>query len=92
MTTAKARETQRDHVYRVLAKDWKNEYKPRNLTNAFLAIRNENIPQRDEAALRKEFFAYAAEIDRAWSTNPDRMGKTLLQLEFPGQPLMQKYF
>jgi hypothetical protein len=92
MTVAKYRESQRDQVHRVLATDWKSEYRPEHLSGAFLEIGNERIQRRDEEPLRKEFFACSAEVDKAWLTNPDRHGRAFELHEFSSYPLMQRYF
>jgi hypothetical protein len=91
MTSAKGRESQRDQVHRVLASNWQNEYKPKNFRGAFLMIGNERISPADEAPLRKQFYAHAAEVDSTWFTNPERMGNTYYATKFPGYPLMAKY-
>jgi hypothetical protein len=92
MTAAKGRESQHDQVHRILAGNWENEYRPKHFRGAFLAIGNERISRADEVPLRKQFFEHAAEIDGAWLTNPERTGNSLYVTEFPGYPLMAKYF
>jgi hypothetical protein len=92
MTAAKGRESQRDQIHRVLAVGWEKEYRPTNFRGAFLTIGNERIARKDEAPLRKEFYAFAEEVDRTWHTNPDRHRDNYDEMEFPGYPLMQKYF
>jgi hypothetical protein len=92
MTAAKGRESQRDQAHRVLAVGWKNEYQPKNFRGAFLEIGSERITHKDEAALRKEFYALAEEVDHTWNTNPDRIADNYEMMEFPGYPLIQKYF
>jgi hypothetical protein len=91
MTAAKARELQRDQVRRVLASGWESEYKPKHF-RAFLIIGSDRISRRDEAPLRKDFYAYAAEVDRTWLANPERTGNVYYASEFPGYPLLKKYF
>jgi len=92
MTAAKGRESQRDQVHRVLASNWESEYQPKNFSAAFIAIGNERISRADEAPLRKEFYALAADVDRTWVTNPDRQGNSYEPMGFPSYPLMAKYF
>jgi hypothetical protein len=93
MTAAKGRESQRDQVHRVLASNWKDEYQPKNFRGVFLAIGNERISKKDEAPLRKQFFAFVAEVDSTWLTNPDRTGNSYAPMEFGSDyPLIAKYF
>ena len=92
MAAAKARESQRDQVHRILATKWEEEHQPRNFRGAFLIMGNERIARGDEAPLRKQFFAHAAEIDGAWFNHPDRTRDVLYVAEFPGYPLIAKYF
>jgi hypothetical protein len=92
MTAAKGRESQRDQVHRILVTDWEHEYRPKNFRGAFLIMGNKRISRADEAPLRKEFFAHAAEVDAAWITNPERTGKSYCATEFPGYPHLAKYF
>ena len=92
MTAAKARESQRDQVRRILATNWENEYRPKNFRGAFIVIGNERISRADEAPLRKQFYAHAAEVDSSWFTNPERTGNSYYATDFPGFPLMAKYF
>ncbi len=92
MTVAKGRESQRDQIHRVLAVGWEQEYRPKNFRGAFVEFGNERIARKDEAPLRKEFYALAEEVDQSWDSNPDRSGNSCYMLEFPGHPLIQEYF
>jgi hypothetical protein len=92
MTAAKGRESHRDQVRRILARDWETEYRPKHFRGAFLIMGNERISRADETPLRKEFFAHAAEVDGAWLANPERTGNSYYATEFPNYPLMAKYF
>lgn len=93
MGPAKARETQRGQINRVLAHDWESQYKPQHFRGAFPSPRgNERIARNHELPLRQEFFACAADVDRTWSTNTDGWNNSHYQTEFLGYPLLEKYF
>jgi hypothetical protein len=92
MGLAKARESQRDQIHRVLAKNWENEYSPRNFRGAFISPRlSARVAPSEEGPLRQEFFACSADVDRSWLTNPKRWGAAYYQTEFAGYPLLAKY-
>jgi hypothetical protein len=93
MGPAKTRESHRDQVHRVLTYDWENEYQPRNFRGAFPSLLGApKVARADELQLRHEFFAFAAEVDRAWATDSYCWGNSSYQTEFPGYPLLGKYF
>jgi hypothetical protein len=93
MGPAKARESQREQIHRVLSYDWERQYQPTNFRGAFPSpIGDERISRADEQALREEFFACAAEVDRAWADDSDHWGNSYYLTEFPGYPLLRKYF
>lgn len=92
MTQAKRRESIRDQILGLLRRDWENEYKPQNFRGAFIEDRGERIVSADVERLRAEFFACAADVDRAWLTNDERFGGSYYQNEFPGYPLLGRYF
>jgi hypothetical protein len=93
MTPAKTRESQREHVQRVLAEGWERKYRPQNFRGAFPSpVAGLRIAPPDEAQLRGEFHAHAADVDRAWLADPDRWGSSDCRREFPGYPLLTKYF
>ena len=92
MGPAKSRESLREQILRVLTNNWENEHKPQNFRGAFISAGSERIARFDEAPLRQEFFACSADVDRTWLTNPERRGSAYYQTEFPGYPLMKKYF
>jgi len=92
MTRAKGRESQRDQLRRVLASKWEQEYKPNHVRGAFLIMRGQRISPADEIPLRREFFAHAREVDRNSFTNSARAGNSYYATEFPGYPLIAKYF
>jgi hypothetical protein len=92
MSQAKRRESIRDQIVRLLARDWEREYRPQNFRAAFIEDREERIVSADAERLRAEFFSCAANVDRAWVTNEERFGGSYYQNEFPGFPLLGKYF
>jgi hypothetical protein len=93
MGPAKARESQREQIHRVLSYDWERQYQPQNFRGAFPStIGNERISRADEQLLREEFFACAAEVDRAWADDSDHWGNSYYLTEFPDYPLLGKYF
>jgi hypothetical protein len=93
MTPAKRRESQRDQIQRILAQDWEKEYQPQNFRGAFPSpLGTARVARPDEFPLRQEFYAYSADVDRAWLTDPDRRGDSDYRTEFPGYPLLAKYF
>jgi hypothetical protein len=92
MGPAKARESRREQIDRLLAADWESQYKPRNFRGAFLSLReNEKIARRDEVLLRKQFFSCATEVDRNWAGLTER-GNSYYQTQFSNYPLLEKYF
>src|SRR5260370_37269771 len=46
----------------------------------------------DELPMRQDFFACAAEVDRAWIADSDHWGNSYYQTEFSGYPTLGKYF
>lgn len=91
MGPAKTREARRIDVLRILRANWRAEYSPQNFRAAFIDVGEKKIVPGDEAGLRKEFFEFAAAVDRIWVTHPDRIGMALNVQNFAGYPLMQKY-
>jgi hypothetical protein len=93
MGSAKARESQREQIHRVLSNNWEHGYQPKNFRGAFPSpLGNETISHADEQPLREEFFACAAEVDRDWSDDSDHWGNSFYLMEFSGYPLLRKYF
>jgi hypothetical protein len=92
MGPAKTREARQKDVLRILRTNWKAEYAPQNFRGAFIDVGETKIAAADEAGLRKEFFECAAQVDRTWHTNPERMGTAMELNDFSGYPLMQTYF
>jgi hypothetical protein len=91
MGPAKARQARRLDMLRVLRDNWRTEYAPRSFRGAFIDVGDKRIVTADEAGLRKEFFEFAAAIDRSWETNPERIGIALNVQDFTGYPFIQKY-
>jgi hypothetical protein len=93
MGPAKARESQREQIQRVLSYDWERQYQPTNFCGAFPSpIGNERISRNDEEQLRKEFFACAAAVDCAWVNDSDHWGNSYYLTELSAYPLLRKYF
>jgi hypothetical protein len=91
--SAKTRESQREQIHRILARDWEKEYQPKNFCRAFPSpFGSERITRPDELPLRQEFLACAAEVDRSWPANPERRGNSYYLTEFLRYPLMRRYF
>ena len=55
-------------------------------------FRTRAVLRADELPLRREFYAYAADVDRGWLTDRERWGSSDCRREFPGYPLLTKYF
>ena len=93
MGPAKTRESQREQILRILTPDWEKEYQPKNFRGAFpTLIGTQRVSRRDELPLRRQFYAYSAEVDRNWSADPEHWGNSYHQTEFSGYPLLTKYF
>jgi hypothetical protein len=93
MRPAKARESQRKEIHRVLTHNWEQEYQPKNFRGAFPSlIGSERISRTDELPLRQEFYACAAEVDHTWADNIDHRGNSHDRTEFASYPLLKKYF
>ena len=93
MGPAKARESQREQIHRVLSHEWEQYYQPKNFCRAFPSPQgSKRISRAEEQPLRQEFFACAAEVDHAWVADSDHWGNSYYQTEFPGYPLLGKYF
>jgi hypothetical protein len=93
MSPAKAREAQKSYVHRVLAHDWENQYKPKHFRAAFPSpLEGTKIAAKDVAQLRFEFYAFAAKLDGAWTSDTERWGSSDYRTDFPGFPLLTKYF
>jgi hypothetical protein len=93
MTPAIARESQRERVHRTLILDSENEFKPTNIRLAFPTLRDGNrAAAKDFAGLRNELYAFAAKVDGAWTTDTRRWGSHDSKRDFPGFPLLTKYF
>jgi len=93
MGPAKGRESQREHIVRVLGENWQNEYRPQNVGLAVLMpIWNLRITPADEAPLRREFYRAVEEVDSVWGTSPDRVGPTFYQADLSAYPTLAKYF
>lgn len=92
MGAAKTRESQRERIQRILTHDWEKEYQPKHFRGAFPSpLADLRIAGADEPVLRQEFFACAADVDRAWSGNLEIWGGSLYQTEFPGYPVLERY-
>src|ERR1700723_534086 len=93
MTPAKSRESRRDQTHHVLADGWEQEYQPRNIRGAFPSLSDAGrVARADELPLRREFYAYATDVDRGWLTDRERWESSDCRREFPGYPLLTKYF
>ncbi len=93
MTPAKTRESWREQIHRILADGWEQEYQPRNFRGAFPSLLDTGrVARADEIPLRREFYAFAADVDRGWLTDRERWGSSDYRREFPGYPLLTKYF
>jgi hypothetical protein len=92
MGPAKTREARRMDTLRVLRTNWKDEYAPKKFRGAFIDVGEKKIAAADEVGLRKEFFDCAAQVDRSWSTNPERTGIALEVNDLTSYPLMRTYF
>jgi hypothetical protein len=95
MGPAKASESQCDQIHRVLAHNWKQEYRPQHFHSASVApVGNKRIAPSDEDSLRTQFYAFAAEIDRDWPSNCALYGNVhhYWSAEFRNYPLLEKYF
>ena len=93
MTPAKTRESQRERVQRLLAEGWEREYQPQHFRGVFPSpVAGLGIAAADEAQLRREFYAHAADVDRGWLADRDRWGSSDCRREFSGYPLLTKYF
>ncbi len=93
MTPAKTREARREHVQRVLADGSENEHQPRNFRGAFPSLSDTGrLARADELPLRREFYAFASDVDRGWLTDRERWGSFDRRREFPGYALLTKYF
>jgi hypothetical protein len=93
MGPAKKRESQREQMRRILTPGWKKEYQPKHFCGAFPSLLGtERIASADEQPLRQEFFACAADVDRAWASDSDHWGNSHYRTEFAEYPLLGKYF
>jgi len=94
MRAAKTRESLRDHLYQILAKDCDEYYRTRNFRDAFLTPGMDRIRAKDEPALRKQFFELAANVDDNWFSNPDRLGNSYspCRSDLTAYPLVARYF
>ncbi len=93
MGPAKGREAQRNQILRILRDNWENEYKPQNFRGAFFDVGGgQKVAQSDEAALRQEFLACSADVERTWFTNPERTpNNAYYHTDFSNYPVMGKY-
>lgn len=93
MGVAQRHDDRREHLMEVIGTGCENEYQPKNIVCASIKPRwGQKIKQADEAGLRQEFYECTTEVDEAWFINPERMGRTYHQMEFPAYPLMTVYF
>ena len=92
MGPAKTREARQKEVLRILRTNLKAEHAPQNFRGAFIVAGEKKIAAGDEAKLREQFFDCAAQVDRTWSTNPERTGMALELNDLTRYPLMQTYF
>ena len=93
MSPAKSREAKKLYVHRVLAHGWENQYKPKHFRGAFPSpLAGAKIAAKDVAQLRNEFYDFASEVDRAWTTDTERCGSYDYRTDFSGFPLLTKYF
>jgi hypothetical protein len=80
MTPAKSRESQREHVQRLLGDGWEKEYQPKNSRGAYPSpLDGMKIARTDELPLRREFYAYAAAIDHDWLADPIAGGRRITE-------------
>lgn len=93
MGPAKGRESQRDSIRRVLSANWQAEYQPQNF-NLAVAMPDWSlrITRSEQTQVRQEFFACAANVDKTWHSNPERVGRGYLHTDFASYPVMGKYF
>jgi hypothetical protein len=92
MDEAQGRDRQRKHLMKVLGSGWENEYKPTNIALASVEPRwGHRIASADEGSLRLEFYRRAADVDRTWLTNPERVGRVYYETEFPEHSSMGTY-
>jgi len=91
MSQAKRREAIRDQILSLLRRDWESQYRPQNFRGAFLETRQQRVSTVDAEGFRSEFFACAADVDRAWPSNDGRFGNSYYQNDFPSYPLLGKY-
>jgi hypothetical protein len=92
MDSAMVREKQRDRFHEVLVSNWEKEHRPKNFRGAFPSVRSVRLKRSDEPALRKDFFACAAEVDGVWPYNEDQNGNSYRKMDFSNYPLLGKYF
>jgi hypothetical protein len=93
MGPAQSRESQREQIRRILAPGWEQEHQPTNFRGAFPSlIGTERVAPRNELQLRREFYAYSAQVDRNWSADIEHWGNSLRQTEFTGYPLLARFF
>jgi len=68
---------------RLVDENWKVENQPQHFNLAVLMPNwNFSIPRFDEARLRQEFFACAKGVDKAWVSNPERIGRGYYHADF----------
>jgi len=93
MGPAKGRESQREAIRRVLSENWNAEYQPENIALAVVMPNwNLRIARSDEVQLRQEFLRCMESVDKTWLANPERIGETYYQADFPIHPTLKKYF
>ena len=92
MRPAKGREFQRNHIRLVLGENWHTEYQPQNFKFAIvMPVWGLVIARSEEALVRREFFACAANADKTWGTNPDLWVGDHYTEDFAGYPKLGKY-
>jgi hypothetical protein len=93
MGPAKGRESQRDHIRRVVHENRQAQYQPQNFNLAVLMPNwSLRISRSDESQLWQEFFACAESVDTAWFSNPGCVGRAYTQSDLSTYVVMRKYF
>ena len=91
MGSAQARKKDREKLWELLAGGWGTAYQPLYLSSAVVCPAwGIKIANSDRPGLRDEFWHFMEYVDRAWFTNPERVGGNLLG-DYGAYPLLSKY-
>lgn len=91
MGAAQARKSQRDSLRKLIADGWKTEYQPEHLSSVVISpVWGAKVSRQDAVELRKEFWICSEMVDRAWATNPKRVGNSL-RVDCNSYSVMSKY-